>query len=82
MAIQASKKCGLLHPDHQRIGSCTSNGIDSNQVSGTFFVLTVSSLSPKASAQRRKRLLALFLRSSAENNEGLSWLVQLAGTLY
>ena len=26
MAPQASKKCGLLPPDHQQIGYCTSNG--------------------------------------------------------
>ena len=28
MAPQASKKCGLLSPDYNRIGSCTSNGIN------------------------------------------------------
>ena len=26
MAPQASKKCGLLPPDHQQIGCCASNG--------------------------------------------------------
>ena len=31
MAPQASKKCGLP-PDHQQIGCCTSNGIDSEQI--------------------------------------------------
>jgi hypothetical protein len=31
MAPQASKKCGLLPPDHQQIGSWSSNGIDSEQ---------------------------------------------------
>ena len=36
MAPQASKKCGLLPPDHHRIGSCTSIGIDSEQVLGAF----------------------------------------------
>jgi hypothetical protein len=38
MAPQASKKCGLLPPDHRHIGinSCTSNSIDSEQVPGTF----------------------------------------------
>ena len=34
MAPQASKKCGLLPPDHQQIGSCTSTGIDSEQLPG------------------------------------------------
>jgi hypothetical protein len=38
MAPQASKKYGLLPPDHQQIGSWTSNGIDSEQVPGTFSV--------------------------------------------
>jgi len=32
MAPQASKKCGLLLPDHHCIGCCTSNSIDSEQV--------------------------------------------------
>ena len=39
MGPQASKKCGLLPPDHQRIASCTSNGLNSEQVPGTFSVL-------------------------------------------
>ena len=33
------------------IGSCTSNGLNPEQVSGPFSVLTISSLSPQASAQ-------------------------------
>jgi hypothetical protein len=51
MAPQASKKCCLLPPHHLQIGSCTSNSIDSEQIPGTFSVLTISSLSPQASAQ-------------------------------
>ena len=47
-------------PDHHRIGSCTSNGINSEKVSGNFFVLTISSLSPQASEQSEKRFLTLF----------------------
>ena len=43
--------------DHQQIGCCTSNGIDSGKVPGAFFVLTISALSPQASSQREKRLL-------------------------
>jgi hypothetical protein len=31
MAPQVSKKCGLLPPDHHRIGSCTSTCIDSEK---------------------------------------------------
>ncbi len=54
MAPQASKKCGLLPPDHHRIGSCTSNGINSEQVPGTFSVLTISSLSRQAQHKARK----------------------------
>jgi hypothetical protein len=44
MAPQASKKCGLHPPDHYRIGTCTSNGIDSEQVPGTFSVLRRNTL--------------------------------------
>ena len=54
-APQASKKCGLLPSDH-RIGSSTSNGIDSEQVPGTCSVLTRPPRSPQGSAQRKKRL--------------------------
>jgi hypothetical protein len=60
MVPQASEKCGLLPPDHQQIGCCASNGIDSEQVPGTFSALTISSLSPKGSAQSEKRLLTPF----------------------
>jgi hypothetical protein len=41
MAPQASKKRGLLLPDYNRIGSCTSNSLDSEQVSGTCSVFTI-----------------------------------------
>jgi hypothetical protein len=51
MAPQASKKCGLLPPDHQQIGYHAINGIDSEQVPGSFSALTISSLSPQISAQ-------------------------------
>ena len=44
MAPQATKKCGLLFPDHPHIGCCTSNGIDSEQVPGTVFALGSPSL--------------------------------------
>ena len=47
-------------PDHQRIGSCTSNGIDSEKVPGSFSMLTISSLSPQASARSGKRFLTPF----------------------
>lgn len=42
------------HPDSHRIASCTSNSINSEQIPGTFSVLTISSLSPQASAQSGK----------------------------
>ena len=60
MAPQASKKCGLLPPDHPRIGSYKSNGIDSEQVLGTFSILTSSSLTSQASAQRETWFLRHF----------------------
>jgi len=40
-----------------RIGSCTSNGINSDHVPGTFSILTISSLSPQASARSGNRFL-------------------------
>ena len=61
MAPQASTKCGLLPPDHQQIGCYTSNSLNSEQVLGTFSVLTISLLSPQTSAQREKRFLTPFL---------------------
>ena len=51
MAPQASKKCGLPFPDHKRIGSCTNTDINSKQALRTFSILTISWLSPQASAQ-------------------------------
>jgi len=54
MVPQASKKCGLLPPDHRHIGSCKSNSLNSEQVPGTLSALTISSLSRQASAQREK----------------------------
>lgn len=42
MALQASKKCGLLSPDHHHIGYCTSNGIDSEQIPGTIFMFQLT----------------------------------------
>jgi hypothetical protein len=60
MAPQASKKCGLLPPDHQRIGSCRSNGLNSCQIPGTFSALTISSISPQPAVQHEKRFLTLF----------------------
>ena len=36
MALQASKKCGLLPHHHHRLASCRSNGVNSVQVPGTF----------------------------------------------
>jgi hypothetical protein len=63
MAPQASKKCGLLPPNQQRIGCCTSDGLNSEQVPGSFSELTISSLAPQASAQSEKRFLTPFIRS-------------------
>ena len=61
MAPQASKKYGLLAPDHQQIGCCTSNSIDSETVPGTFSLLTISLPPPQASAQIEGRLLTPLL---------------------
>ena len=67
MAPQASKKCGLFPPDHHHIGFCTSNGIKSEQVPGTFSVLTISSLSPQASAQSEKKFFTPFPEPPFQN---------------
>ena len=48
------------------IGSCKSNGIDSDQVPGTFSGLTIPALSPQALAQSEKRFLILFSASPIE----------------
>ena len=63
MVPQASEKCGLLLPDHQQIGCCASNSLNSEQVPDTFSALTISSRSPQASAQSEKRFLTPFLSS-------------------
>ena len=44
MAPQASKQGSLLPPDHTRIGSCTSNGLNSEEVPGTFSVCPVAGM--------------------------------------
>ena len=60
MAPQASKKCGLLPPDHPHIGCCASNSLNSKQIAGAFSALTISSRSPQESAQSEKRFLTPF----------------------
>ena len=60
MAPQASKKCGLLPPDHKRIGCCASNRLNSGKIPGAFFVLTISSLSRQGSAYFKKRFMTRF----------------------
>ena len=60
MAPQASKKYGLLPPDHPQIGCCRSNSINSCQIPGAFSALKISSLSRQASHKERGRLLAPF----------------------
>ena len=47
-------------PDHQQIGSWTSNSINSEQVPGTFSLLTISSISPQKLAQSKKWFLTPF----------------------
>jgi hypothetical protein len=62
MTPQASKMCSLLSSDHHRLAFWRSNGINAEQVSGSFPILTILSLSPQASAQSEKNFLTLFLR--------------------
>jgi hypothetical protein len=78
MAPQASKKCGLQSPDHHRIGCCTSNSLNSEQVPGTFSALTISSVSPQTSAQREKRFLTPF---SCSHVMGAGWTSTLRRTV-
>ena len=61
MAPQASWKYGLPPSDHHHIGSCTSNGIDLEQVPGICSVLTISYLPAQVSAQSENRFLRLSL---------------------
>ncbi len=58
MAPQASKKCGLLPPDHQQIGCCASNGINSETVPDTIFLFF------KGGKARRHQLFAEDMDSS------------------
>lgn len=44
-----------------RLGSSTSNGIDSEQVPGTFSVIRISSISTTASSRSEGRFLTPFL---------------------
>ncbi len=46
MAPQASEMCGPLPPDHHRVGSCTSKGIDSGKMSGSFSLLKALGINP------------------------------------
>ena len=78
MVPQASKKCVLPPPDHHRIGSCKSNGINPEKVPSTFSALTISSLSPQASAQSEKRFLTLF---SCSHVMGAGWTSTLRRTV-
>lgn len=59
----------LLPPDHQQIGSYKSNNINSEQVLGTFSVLTISSLSPQASVRSEKKLLTSFSVGKKPEND-------------
>ena len=57
-----SSENSALRTQHSElpIGSCTSNGIDSEEVLGTFSILAISSLSQQSLAQRKKRFLKPF----------------------
>jgi hypothetical protein len=56
-------------PDHHHIGYCTSNGIDSEQVPGSFSMRMVSSISPQESAERGK----VFLGAQGSRATPISW---------
>ena len=54
MAPQASENCGLLSPDHHRIGPRRSNGISLEEARGVFPVLhDLIPLSPCISTNRK-----------------------------
>jgi len=71
MVPQASEKCGLLPPEHQQIGCCTSNILNSEQVPGTFSTLTISSLALQASAEIVIRFLTPFLATHRRSHRSL-----------
>ena len=50
-------------PRSPHIASATSNNVDSANVPGTFSALSITSLSPQASAQTEKMFLASFFKS-------------------
>ena len=66
-------------PDHQQIGCCASNGIDSEQIHGAFSALWISSLARQATVQSKKRFLTPFssFPSNGASKEGvpvsISW---------
>ena len=49
-----------LRPNHQRIASWTSDGINSYHATGALSVLSTSSFSPQGSARSENRFLSLF----------------------
>lgn len=53
-------------PDHQQIGSWTSNNINSEQIPGTVSLLTISSISPQKLAQSKKWFLTPFACSELD----------------
>ena len=71
MVPLASKKCGFLLPDHQSIGCCAGNRINSEQIPGNFSILASSSPSLHVSAQREKRFLRLFFKADTIFMRGL-----------
>jgi len=60
MVPQASEKCCLLPPEHQQIGCCTSNSLNSEQVPGTFIILMTPSLPLQTSYRAKKTLVTPF----------------------
>lgn len=72
MTPPASEKCGLLSSDQHCLASCTSNGINAEQASGLFSVLTISSLSAHASALSEERGLERFQNSRHSKRIGIS----------
>jgi hypothetical protein len=60
--------------------SCTSSGLKSEKVPGTFSLLTILSLSRQASAQREKRFLTPFQNTSDPSSQSLSTVIRSATT--
>jgi hypothetical protein len=68
--------------DHHQIGSCTSNGLNSEQVPGAFSFLTISSLAPRAPIQNKKRFTFENTGTNSMNRRCLALYILLTFSIF